>query len=80
MSVNVFNFNNWREFNKKFPSKLYVCSACGSLTDNPYFCNNCQNQANNLFHRSNNFAFKIGDEKEKQIFSPIEINKTEFTS
>lgn len=68
----IMRFNSDREFEKKFPSKLYICSACGRLTANPYFCCKCGNQANNLLYRSNNFVLKIGDEEEKEIFRPIE--------
>lgn len=68
----IMRFNSDREFNKNFPSKLYVCSLCGKLTSNPFFCTNCENQSNNIFYASNTFFFQIGNKNITQIFTPIE--------
>lgn len=68
----IMRFNSDREFEKKFPSKLYTCSSCGKLTSNPSFCPNCQNQANNIFYSPKTFRFQIGSKGVQQIFTPIE--------
>lgn len=67
-------FETVREFNKKFPSKLYVCTSCGKTTPNPYCCTNCNIQSNGLFIESYQYTIKeIGITK--TIFTPIELLK-----
>lgn len=66
-------FETQREFNITFPSKFYICSRCNSLTDNPYQCPACQNQANNIFLQDKTFFYKIKETgNTSQIFIPIE--------
>jgi len=67
-------FKTQREFNLKFPSKMYVCPNCLTLSDNPYICPNCGNQSNNIFLK--NYKYKIEETNtENQIFIPMEIYK-----
>lgn len=74
MEVEIFE--TVREFNKKFPSKIYICSRCGNLTSNPYQCRSCDNQANNFLLQDKTFSFKILETGvEKTIFIPIEKEK-----
>ena len=70
-------FNTQREFNNKFPTKMYICSRCGSLTYNPYQCRECQNQSNNFALSDKTYKYVILENgKTEQIFKPIEtINK-----
>ena len=65
-------FANEREFNRKFPSKLYICTSCGKTTPNPYCCTNCNMQSNGLFNESYKYTIKETGEIE-QIFKPIEL-------
>lgn len=65
-------FKTQREFNLKFPSKIYVCPNCLTLSDNPYICANCGNQSNNIFLK--NYKYKIEQKGEVEtIFPPIEL-------
>lgn len=67
-------FNTEREFNNKFPNKMYICSRCGSLTDNQYQCRECENQSNNFVYE--NYKYRIlENDKAEQIFKPIELFK-----
>ena len=68
-------FNSYREFNNKFPTKLYICPMCNSLSDNPYQCPFCKCQSNN-FLIDNKFTYKINS-KTNQIFNPIELLRKE---
>lgn len=76
MSVEIFETR--REFNKKFPSKLYVCSRCGKMIANPYHCTLCGWQANGLF-KDLNYRYIIKEESEEisEIFEPIELQQQE---
>ena len=66
-------FKNWREFYKKYPSKLYKCFRCNKITPNKYICTQCGMQANNLFEFG--FKYKIIESKFIEIiFPPIEID------
>ena len=67
-------FQTVREFNKKFPSKYYICSRCKSLTLNPYYCIRCKNQSNNFLYP--NYTYTIAETNTtEQIFKPIELEK-----
>lgn len=71
-------FETVRDFYKKFPSKLYICSRCGRTTTNPYQCTNCDNQNNNFLFSGNTYTYSIKETgKEEQIFRPIELAKGE---
>lgn len=69
-------FETQREFNNKFPTKMYICSRCNSLTDNPYQCRQCENQSNNFIYAENTYKYTILESDiTEQIFKPIELLK-----
>lgn len=69
-------FKTEREFNNKFPTKMYICSRCGSLTDNPYQCRECENQSNNFTLIDESYQYTILENgKTELIFKPIELFK-----
>lgn len=73
--IDIEEFNTIRDFNKKFPSKLYICSRCGQLTPNPYYCINCENQSNNFVYQEQNYKYRILESGvTEEIFKPIEVN------
>ena len=66
-------FKTQREFNNKFPSKIYICSNCKSLTGDPFQCPNCGNQSNSLPFKQNTYTYQIEETgKTETIFTPIE--------
>ena len=68
-------FATLREFNKKFPRKLYICSKCNRLINNPYYCIRCNNQSNNFFF-TDVYSYSIKETKKSEtIFKPIELKK-----
>ena len=68
-------FKTIRDFNNKFPSKIYICSKCKNMTTNPYQCTYCDNQSNNFF-ASETYTYKILETNTvQQIFKPIELEK-----
>ena len=65
-------FKSQREFNNAFPSKVFYCPNCNSLTSNKYQCEFCQFQANNIANQ--NYTYKIEETKETDIILiPIEL-------
>lgn len=69
-------FATVREFNNKFPSKLYICSRCKSLITDPYHCINCNNQNNNFLYINDVYTYSIKETGIKEvIFKPIELEK-----
>lgn len=69
-------FATIREFNKKFPSKLYICSRCQGLSADPYHCTNCNNQSNSLLFMHNTYTYTIKDiNLTNTIFRPIELER-----
>ena len=70
---NVEVFETERDFNKKFPGKLYVCPHCGSSTTNPYTCTECRYQITGFLHPDKVYAYKIGSGEVTKIFKPVEI-------
>lgn len=69
-------FNTVREFKRKFPSKYYICSSCGTLTDNPYQCRICENQSTNFILTENLYRYTILETGQtEQIFKPVELEK-----
>ena len=69
-------FKTRREFNNKFPGKLYICSKCGNLTPDAYYCEECRTQANGIFKDlDNTYKFIIEEESDEvqEIFKPIEL-------
>jgi hypothetical protein len=72
-------FETVREFNKKFPSKFYICSRCENITTNPYQCTNCDNQSNNFIFQDRTYQYTIKETgKTEQIFKPIELEKGKY--
>ena len=68
------NFETEREFNKKFPSGLYVCSLCGEISFDAYQCLNCGNQSNNFALYDKTLEYLIKDKGIKnRIFLPAEL-------
>ncbi|MDY6358463.1 MAG: hypothetical protein SPL73_05635 [Cyanobacteriota bacterium] len=64
-------FKTQREFNNKFPSKMYICPKCSMLTFDKYLCKNCKNQSNNFVFRGYTYTIlKTG--VTETIFIPIE--------
>lgn len=71
-------FETIRDFNIKFPSKIYICSKCKNMTTNPYQCNCCDNQSNNFIFTTETYTYKILETNTThQIFKPIELEKGE---
>lgn len=69
-----------REFNNKFPSKLFICSNCNQLINDKYTCNKCNWRADGLLKTMDKgFKYKILETGiTEEIFKPIElINKGE---
>lgn len=72
-------FETRREFNKKFPSKFYICSNCNSLQSDKYTCSICGWRADGLFKtmdKGYKYTIKETGEQE-EIFKPIELLKGE---
>lgn len=72
--MSIETFGTIRDFNKKFPSKLYICTRCRQLTPNPYYCINCENQSNNFMYRDGIYKYQIMETSiAGEIFEPIEL-------
>lgn len=73
MDVDVFE--TIREFNNKYPSKFYICSNCGTLTQNKYNCQKCNWRADGLLKTMNNgYKYTILETGlTEEIFKPIEL-------
>jgi len=79
-SKNFETFETKREFNKKFSSKIFICSNCGTMTPNEFYCTECGQQANGLFKDTNDtYKYIIKEESEEliEIFKPIELQQQE---
>ena len=67
-------FKTQREFNLKYPSRIFICPNCLSISDNPYICPNCGNQSNNIFLK--NYTYRIEETgKIETIFPPMEVKE-----
>lgn len=78
MTVEIFKTQ--REFNNKFPSKFYICSNCGRISEDKYNCNHCKWRADGLFKTmENGYKFIIEEisNEVQEIFTPIEIIQQE---
>lgn len=73
MEVEVFETE--REFWKRFPSKFYICSNCGYMTNNDTTCEICGWRADGLFKTMNKgYKFTIKEKQlTREIFKPIEL-------
>ena len=80
MKLSVEVFESRREFNKKFPSRLYICSRCEKMTASPFYCIECGQQSNGIFKETNStYKYTITEESEEisEIFKPIELQQQE---
>lgn len=70
-------FETQREYNKKFPNKLYICTNCGTLTDDKYNCPKCHWRADGLFKTMDKgYKYTILETGiTEEIFTPIELRK-----
>lgn len=68
-------FKSQREFNNRFPSKYYICSNCGTLTDNKYTCEKCGWRADGLLKTwGKGYKYTILETGiTEEIFKPIEL-------
>ena len=74
MKIEIFETK--REFNKKFPSKLYICPMCKCTTPNPNQCTNCGNQSTNFIFSDKTYSYEIREiGLTAKIFKPIELEK-----
>lgn len=70
----VDEFETIRDFNEKFPSKIFICSKCNSLVPDPYQCNTCGCQSNNFLFSDKSYSYIIkGQNQISTIFRPIEM-------
>lgn len=70
-------FKTKREFKNKYPSGLYVCASCKSLSQDPYYCRNCGYRADGILKTMNNgYIYEIEETGETaEIFTPLERMK-----
>ena len=67
-------YETQREFNNKFPSQVYFCPNCKSVTSNKYQCEFCNFQSNNIANL--NFEYEIKElNLQEKILPPIESLK-----
>lgn len=67
-------FNTELEFKNKYPSGLYICSNCRTMTTSSVYCPNCNWSANGLFRTmGNGYIYSIADGEPIEIFQPIEM-------
>lgn len=63
-----------RDFNKKFPGKIFICSRCQGMTQNPHQCTRCGNQSTNFLFANNTYSYTIKEYGiTETIFKPIEV-------
>jgi len=53
---------------------MYICTKCGKLIDDKYFCRYCKNQSNNFIYQGYTYTITDGGITET-IFLPIELFK-----
>lgn len=72
-------FRTKREFNKQYPSKVYICSNCNSLSSDKLNCSVCGWRADGLFGTmGKGLKYTIEETGEsEEIFKPIEIYEKE---
>lgn len=77
--IKTETFKSHREFNKKFPTKMYRCTNCGNLTDNKYTCIKCGWRADGLLKTwGKGYKYTIEETGiTEEIFTPIELLKGE---
>lgn len=76
--MEIETFETLREFNKKFPSKMYICPMCKGISLHPTQCTRCDNQSNNFIFSENTYKYSIKETgSTEQIFRPVELAKGE---
>lgn len=68
------HFENEIEFDYKYPSKLYKCCYCNSLTADATRCDNCGWNLAMFDGIGKTYKYKIADGPEVEIFRPIEVD------
>ena len=64
-------FETLREFNRTFPTKIYFCPNCKGNSTNPYQCEHCNFQSNNIANQNYTYHIKENN-KTDTILIPIE--------
>ena len=73
-------FATMREYNNKFPSKIYICPRCQGMTPNPHQCTRCNNQSTNFLFAHNTYSYNIKETGiTETIFKPIELERSANT-
>lgn len=71
-------FKTAREFNKKFPLKIYTCPICGEITNDPHKCGKCYAQSNSFFYGERMYEYEIAETGETdKIFPPANAETKE---
>lgn len=69
----IEKFKTEREFEKKYPSRIFVCSRCGEWIGDKNFCKFCGENSNKLFAINENlYQYQISDKEPQMIFKPLE--------
>lgn len=69
-------FKTKREYNKKFPSRLFICTNCGALTTSEYLCHSCGWRSDGLLKTMNlgyKYIIKEISDDVHEIFPPLEL-------
>ena len=70
-------FKTYREFFQKYPSRMYLCSCCGYMTNNRFNCPRCGYRADGLLKTmEKGLRYRIESlNREEEIFKPVELEK-----
>ena len=72
--MQVEYFENEIECDYKYPSKLYKCCYCNSLTADAFVCDTCGWNLRMFDGAGKSYKYKIADGPEVEIFKPIEAD------
>ena len=78
--MNIEVFKTQREFNNKFPSKIYICSNCGKMTTDKMNCNYCGWRADGLLKtwgKGYKYIIEELSPEVQEIFRPLETRRNE---
>lgn len=69
-------FKTEKDLYDKYPSKLYICSYCGTLSDDRYQCTKCGFRSDGLFKTmGKGYTYTIEETGiTEEIFKPLEMN------
>lgn len=73
-------FKTKRQFLKKYPSRLFICTHCGKIGNNPYTCLQCGWRADGLFktmEKGYRYIIEENSIEIQEIFIPIELTQHE---